>query len=364
LPTDQREVIAYSPHPQMFKIHILHGMKNLLTGLGIMCFTVLQLQSKAQSDSLLFATGKYLVGEIKAMERGVLTMETPFSKSDFQVKWEEVTEIYTKSTMIISTTGGLRHYGSMQSDSAGRVVINSKYEGLVSFALMDIVYIKPIDKTFLDRINASIDLGYTRTKARNQRQFTIRSRVGYIAERYTVEGSFNSLSSAQDEAEDIDRTDANFTYIYILRKDYFAVGRLDFLQNTEQLLSLRSNYKIGGGKFLFRKNSLYWNVSLGISLNNENFVGIEDDRQGTEAWFGTEVNLFNIGDLSFFTNVFIYPSITEDGRLRIDYKTDLKYDLPLDFYIKTGLTLNYDNQAVQNAAQIDYVWQTTFGWSW
>jgi hypothetical protein len=54
--------------------------------------------------------------------------------------------------------------------------------------------------------------------------------------------------------------------------------------------------------------------------------------------------------------------MTESGRWRIDYSFDTKYDLPLDFYIKVGFTLNYDNQPVAGASKTDYVFQTTFGW--
>ena len=58
----------------------------------------------------------------------------------------------------------------------------------------------------------------------------------------------------------------------------------------------------------------------------------------------------------------VFKSITEGGRTRADYKLDLKYDLPLDFYIGLGFTLNYDNQPVEGASESDYVFQTSFGW--
>jgi hypothetical protein len=48
----------------------------------------------------------------------------------------------------------------------------------------------------------------------------------------------------------------------------------------------------------------------------------------------------------------------------VDFAFDTKYDLPLDFYIRLGLTLNYDNQPVEGAGETDYVFQTSFGWEW
>jgi hypothetical protein len=60
----------------------------------------------------------------------------------------------------------------------------------------------------------------------------------------------------------------------------------------------------------------------------------------------------------------VYPSLTESGRVRADFVFDAKYDLPRDFYIQLGLTVNYDNKPVEGAEDRDYVFQTTFGWKW
>jgi hypothetical protein len=41
-----------------------------------------------------------------------------------------------------------------------------------------------------------------------------------------------------------------------------------------------------------------------------------------------------------------------------------KYDLPLDFYIKLGYTLKFDNQPAPGSEKADYVFHTGFGWEW
>ena len=74
--------------------------------------------------------------------------------------------------------------------------------------------------------------------------------------------------------------------------------------------------------------------------------------------------MFDIGDLSLLTKAMAYPSITEAGRWRADFNFDMNYDLPLDFYIKLGFSLNYDNRPVEGASETDYVLHTGFGWEW
>ena len=47
----------------------------------------------AQTDSLLLDTNTIIVGEVKSMKRGVLTIETNYSDSDFNIEWLEIIKI-------------------------------------------------------------------------------------------------------------------------------------------------------------------------------------------------------------------------------------------------------------------------------
>ena len=83
-----------------------------------------------------------------------------------------------------------------------------------------------------------------------------------------------------------------------------------------------------------------------------------------EAYAGTELNIFDIGDLNLLSSLYVYPSLTESGRWRSDFKFDTKYDLPKDFYIKIGLTWNYDNRPAVEGKETDYVMAFSVGWEW
>jgi hypothetical protein len=85
-----------------------------------------------------------------------------------------------------------------------------------------------------------------------------------------------------------------------------------------------------------------------------------------EGFFGTELNMFDVGDLNLLTSIYAYPSITESGRWRSDFSFDAKYEMPFDddFYIKLGITVNYDNRPVAGASEVDYIFYTGFGWEW
>ncbi|MGB6035774.1 MAG: hypothetical protein WBG42_05870, partial [Cryomorphaceae bacterium] len=54
-----------------------------------------------QKDSLIFDGGQVIVGEVKEMNRNVLTIETDYSDSDFKIEWEKVTEFYSDQLYLV-----------------------------------------------------------------------------------------------------------------------------------------------------------------------------------------------------------------------------------------------------------------------
>ena len=74
-------------------------------------------------DSLVFKNDDFVAGEIKSMDRGVLTIETDYSKSDFTVEWTGVKEIFTKTQFLITLTDGSRVTGTLTSPDSANVII-------------------------------------------------------------------------------------------------------------------------------------------------------------------------------------------------------------------------------------------------
>lgn len=332
----------------------------------------------AQTDSLVLKNKNYIVGEIKSMDRGVLTIETDYSDSDFKVTWLEIAEIYTDVNFLITTVEGTRYNGKLNSSEDGQIRIDyfnpekislrrdddddEPDELVVFIPIEDIVYLNSLDEGFWSRLSANIDFGWSLTRANNLQQISLRSGVGYLANRWKASANINTLSSTQDEVDDIKRTDGGLAFNYFLPKDWFLAYNFTFLSNTEQLLDLRTGNKLSIGKYITRTNRTYFAFQVGANFNNETFLDETPSRQSGEAFIGSELNLYDIGDLSLLTNVAAYPSLTEQGRFRTDFTLDVKYDFLDDFYVKFGTTLNYDNQPVEGAPTLDYIFQTTIGW--
>ena len=321
--------------------------------------------SQAQTDSLLLDTNTVIIGEIKSLSKGVLTIETNYSDSDFTIEWLKIKKIYAQSVFLTSLVDGRRIVGSIKSKEDNSLIITNR-EGVIEteVPLSEIVSLQPVENGFWSRLDAAIDFGISFTKANNLKQFTFGTNLKYTEDKWSALINANMLRSTQDNAEDIRREDASFVFNYFLPKDWYLSPQVSFLSNTEQLLDLRTIVSMGVGNYIVNTNKMYWGVLTGLSYNNERFTNISGDQSSLEGILGTELNMFDIKDLSIITRLISYPSISDGGRWRVDWNFDLKYDLPLDFYVKTGITLNYDNRPTAGASNSDYYWKLAFGWEW
>lgn len=319
----------------------------------------------AQNDTITFGNGDKLIGEIKSMDKGVLIMKTDYSDDDFTIEWNKITSINTQSKFVISLSNGQRVNSVIKSDkNIPNIVILVSYNKVVLSQLGDIVFIQSYGEGFINRLSASIDFGYNLTKANSMKQFTANGKLGFQTNLYSIDAMFEVINNAQDEVDDIYRSDTKIGFNYYLPKDMFLTTTADFLQNDELKLNLRSNISAGLGYFINHTNVSFLALGTGLAYNNETYTKDADteDRNSVEIYMGIIWNIFDVGDINAYTKIMVYPNLTLKNRIRSDIKFDLKYDLKYDFYVRLGTTINYDNQPADGAEKLDYIMQTAFGW--
>src|SRR5205085_1324508 len=195
---------------------------------------------KGKGDSIILKNGDVIVGELKSMDKGIITVETPYSKNDFTIEWSGVKEIYSISSFLITLKDGKRINGYLHSADGGKkVMITSKEGKQEETNLNDIVYLKGLKSNFWSRASASIDLGLSVTKANNLVQYNMRSALGYLADKWALDFFYDDLRSKQDSIQATKRTESGGSYTYFLPKDWYLNGALNTLSNTEQALDLR-----------------------------------------------------------------------------------------------------------------------------
>lgn len=329
----------------------------------LFCLSFLfSLSALSQKDTLLLQNGDRLIGEIKRMDRGVLIIKTPYSSGDLKVKWKKVKAIKSTQSFLVSATDGKRYkLHELDTNNPDNLLVLNDDKG--SIEMSDIVFFRRVKDGFVSRLNASISFGYNFTKASNLSQLSLASTLGYTSDYYSIGTTFNSVRSSQDEVDEIQRTNAELSFNYYLKRDDFLIVQSEFLSNSEQKLKLRMTNKLGYGKYFIHSNQMFLAGAIGVAWNNERYdEGINENRNSGEVYGALEVNLFDVNDLSLISGITAYPSITEKERIRTDFKIDLKYNLPLDLFVKIGFNYNYDNKPVEGASYSDYVIRTTLGW--
>jgi len=321
--------------------------------------------ARSQNDTIVLSNGNMLVGEIKGLEHGIFLMKTRYSDKDFNIKWHEVEEIRSSRYFITSLDGGERYTTTINSlkDKKGKVTLDS---GVNSFEedLFNIIYLDPVGKNRLSRLTVDIDVGLTLTKSNNYKEFTSNMSANYAADKWKSSAFFNSVLSRQDNIEDLKRIDGNVDFIYYIPPHWFVNAATEYLSNDEQKLDSRNTYRAGAGYFFKRTNEVHFGAGLGAAYIFEKYSTDISGKNSSELYAGMEYELYDLGDFSVQTSIIYYYSLAETGRFRVDLNAFLKYDLPLDFYIKTSLNYDYDSQPVEGASSADYIFQLSFGWEW
>lgn len=303
-----------------------------------------------------------MVGEVKDLVSGVLTIKTRYSKKDFTIKFNRVSELIIERKCIVTLTQARNLFGHVRSTPEGQISITENDGNIILVPINQITALQEVDDKFWSRFRGAIDVGANITKANNNRQFNTSARVSYTGVRWLLDSNLDVLISAQDSVAQTSRTDAQLEGLRLLDNNYFITAEISFLQNTAQALDARISPSLGYGKFLLNTNKMYFGVSAGLNYNIERFVGEEEDRESAEAFVALGLSLFDFEKIDILSNLRALPSLSEKERFRIDYNVKIKYKIIKDFYISVGLTFNYDNKPSTVGEQFDYVVNTGFGW--
>lgn len=329
--------------------------------LHIILFFFLSTALCAQNDSIKLKNNDLLVGEIKALNRSVLTLKTSYSDKDFKIDFDDVVSISTSALCVIHLTNRTQLTGRLKPLSPGNALVIHK-DGLQSeLAIKDIIRLEEIDEKFWSRFKGALDVGFNLTKTNNNRQLTYAGNLKYSSDKLNSTFDFNVLYSERDNSERIERKTGSLSGQRYL-KQWYVSAEVSYLQSTEQGIKNRVTPAAGVGRLLIVSDKLYWIVGTGLTYNIEDFFDSQLNKQSTELQLITQFDMFNFENISFTTKVVGYPSLSERGRFRADYNFVLKYDLPFDFYIKAEFTLNYDNQPAVEGNFSDYVLSSGFGW--
>ena len=316
----------------------------------------------AQKDTLYFKNKEIMIGEVKSMSNNILVAETKYSDQDFKIAFDKVVKLILVNKYSIYLVDGSNFYGTLKSKKDNEVTITYG-DTIQDVSISKIVSLNKIESGFWKHFTGSFDFGYNLAKANNSKQLTFALQLNYISEKWIHSAKYDALNTVQDNVEDIERVEWELDTKKYYKDNWFFNSNFSFLSNTSQSIKGRFSPSFGMGNYLVRNNKLYFLAGGGLTYNIEKYFDSSTDKNSFELLLTTQLNMFNFEDININTSVSMFPSLSEKGRFRTDIDFSFKYDLPYDFYIKSSISVNYDNQPYQDIEELDYVFSTGFGWS-
>ena len=319
-------------------------------------------------DSVYLKNGDIITGELKKLNKNVLTVETDYSDKDLKIEWENVERVVGGRVMYFVDKEGVDYYGTMSAipDSGYRIRTLKGREVLI--AEENLITLEQGNTIFKDRFSANIDLGYSIKKAHNENQFNGHSKMGFNTNRLRIDFRYDGFFTIQDSVSKTQRHEWSLSSHYLLPTNWYLTAAVSWLNSTESKLQLRSVGRGGVGKFLIRTNQFYLSADLGLGgtrdLNyppNDSTPAVDPNSEFV-GYIGFVFDVFDLGDLDLYIGPTYYVNISDGPRHRIEGKVDFTYELPLDFYIRIGFIFNYDSKPAAGADEADY--QLTFGAGW
>ena len=296
-----------------------------------------------------------LTGEILNMKLGILTykMDGPGTIS---IKWEYVTGIKSDKVFDFTLRNGEIIVGSL----------DSLFQSHHQTNLNDIIEIIPIKDRFLNRLIGDLNMGFNYTKSNSILQFNFSSNTTYVIPKREFTLKLNSvLTNYGKDTSFTKKQDIVGSYMRNLNKNYFWEVSLGWQQNTELGLSSRYLFSAAYGWQPLTDNHNRLLAAGGLSYNQEQSVETGQFSGNLDALFMINYKRFyySTPKLSINASYFIYPGLSDWGRIRMQADLNVSVEIFKDF--QTGLVFyySYDNKPPEGSLSTnDYGIMFTLGY--
>ena len=188
--------------------------------------------ASAAKDVVITTSGDRLVGEIKKVEKDVLTFSTDYSDSDFKIKWDKIASIESDRQFLVETFDGKRLSGPLKTDpekkgGRGRGRHQRAAAGRVRRSALRTIVLVPVRCGFRLRLQHDAgELGET-AHARGQPLLSRRARTW-------TRCSSTSSRARRRTPRDTQRWDLGNDFRHLLGSRWYVNTTQDFLNSDEQ----------------------------------------------------------------------------------------------------------------------------------
>ena len=319
-----------------------------------------------KTDVVIMANGDRITGEVKALERGILTYGTDFLGT-IRIEWRKVAQLQSGQLLEVELMDGTKLFGTARSlGDRGSLVLADEGDGGVRQVPIDqAIRITALEQGRLrDRLDGYLNVGWSAAAANDLSQLSLGAGLTY---RDAVRLWDIEYTGARSKTETSPSSESQLLGIEqrrFLRNRWFWSGAGSLESNDQLGLDLRVLLGGGFGRYVIETSSQELTALAGLAVTREEFA---DGRtqESVEGVLRATYDLFTFEapDIDISTDLRVFPSFTVSGRVRTHAGLIVSYKFIKDFTYELSLSHSYDSepQAV-GAAKSDWSLVTALGY--
>jgi hypothetical protein len=335
----------------------------------LLLFSWVAVSAQKNRDLVIMKNGDRLTGEVKKLQNGILYFSVDYVADSIQLDWLQVETIKSPGTFQVILKNGSHLAGTITKVPAKEApgkdfeVRAGSYN--VSAAGPDVINIELRKPSFWKQLTGSMDFGSDFTSGNNQVSLSSDASVAYATTRWTASAAFTSSFSGQSNSSKTNLLELSGQLERYFTRNSSALGLVDFLHSSQQDLQLRTTLGGGYSHYIFRtnQNALRW--ILGAVYTEETFVSTvsQPTDQNIEALLGSQYQLLRFSRYNLQSQLYVFPGLSDAGRVRATTKTILNVKLPNNFFTNLSFWDNYDSRPPVSAKKNELGISSGVGWS-
>lgn len=297
-----------------------------------------------KTDIVTIDDGSILYGEILSVKYAALSLKTD-AVGTLNIEWRRITGLTSKYEYQVEVTGGTRHYGRLEPHDKPMHLKVVGSAGTFEFKLSDVVRLAPIEDTFWDRLNGSLNFGLTYTQANGAFQYNLGYDANYRSRKNYATLTASSIFNTQNDAESTQQSYIQLLLAQVNKSNWgpFELGAVQ--SNPDQGYDLRTLLGGGASRFFVESTTHMFALNLGAVYNREEVTNSVEVDNTSELLTGISYRRYKRDAYSpgVETSLNIFSDFSADGRHRAVFKFNVAWKIIHDYVFNFQVNNSYDS---------------------
>jgi uncharacterized protein DUF481 len=309
--------------------------------------------ARDKTDIVTLRNGNHISGDIVSLEFGILTLNTD-NMSTLSIEWPAVRSVTSKFAFAIERRDGTKYSGIIATSADGAdLMVDSDTGASARIPMEEVERISRFSPRFWDRINGALAVGFSYTKSSSIEVGSVNFNANYRSQTVDSTMAFSSNTTKDSSGSTTNRDLINGGVQFLHQSRNFW----GLLASLERDQSLGIDARLVGGAAVGRRfvQASYTELTgiAGVVATEEWIVDNPTPKASIEAVLGGSWQVFKFIEpkTRLDLGLYLFPSLTESGRVRSTGNLSLTHKFPHD--ITLGLTgyLSYDNKPPEATAE-------------